>query len=358
MAKIRLGIIGAGGIARRRVLPALSDCDRIDVVAVMDPHTAAEVAKEFQISKFFTNEDELLKDASIDAVYIASPVFEHERQLVACAMANKHVLCEKPLTMTLQQTESVISLFHQRKLFLQEGYMMKFHGAHQWISKTIREGKIGKVVSLRAQLSCWYPPMKGAWRQVKSKGGGGCLVDMSTHLYDLLLDFAGPIQGISARVHHQVHDYEVEDSAVTLLDFKSGAIGTVESFFCVPDHAVPTRLEIYGTQGAILSEGTIGQGGSGSLKAILNDGQERYESQQNKGSIKSGFEDVSYQEVNPYRAEFELFAECILQNRPLPTNNSKNAWRISHLVNAAYRSSDEQRRIEVPSEEVYLKLMN
>ena len=101
--------------------------------------------------------------------------------------------------------------------------------------------------------------MAGAWRQDPELGGGGALIDMATHLYDLLEYFAGPVRRVVAMPATLVQDYKSDDASTTLLEFKSGAQGTVDCFYCIPDEASRTRLEIYGSQGAILTEGTIGQ---------------------------------------------------------------------------------------------------
>ncbi|RLB79310.1 MAG: hypothetical protein DRH17_13950, partial [Deltaproteobacteria bacterium] len=75
-----------------------------------------------------------------------------------------HVLCEKPLAANYEQAKAMVNACKSHGVLLQEGYMMRFHGAHQRISQIINEGKIGKPVYARAQLSCWYPPIEGAWR--------------------------------------------------------------------------------------------------------------------------------------------------------------------------------------------------
>ena len=135
-------------------------------------------------------------------------------------------------------------------------------------------------------MSCWYPQIEGAWRQDPKTGGGGALIDMATHLYDLLEYFAGPIRRIAALTGNLVQDYRSEDASTTLLEFDSGAQATVDCFFCIPDEASRTRLEIYGSQGAILTEGTIGQSSGGKLEGILGLGDAGYDAAQNKDVVR------------------------------------------------------------------------
>jgi predicted dehydrogenase len=234
----------------------------------------------------------------------------------------------------------------QRQIFLQEGFMMKFHGAHARIKQLIDEGRLGKLVYIRAQLSCWYPKMEGAWRQDPKRGGGGSLIDMATHLYDLLAYFAGPVRRVAALAANLVQGYKSEDSSTTLLEFKSGAQATVDCFYCIPDEASRTRLEIYGSQGAVLSEGTIGQSQGGKLEGILGLGAAGYDAAQNKDVVRK-FAKVPFKAVNPYTAECQYFAECVLAGRPPALNDSRNALAIAALAEKAYASAKTRQVLTV-----------
>jgi len=333
--KVKWGVIGAGGIARRRTIPGLLQAKNCELVAVMDVAKIEEIAHQFDVKRAYTTEAELLADPEVEAVYIASPVYCHLKQIQMAAAAKKHILCEKPLTLNLRQTRAAVDACRRHKVFLQEGYMMKFHGAHRRIKELIDEGKLGRIVYMRAQLSCWYPRIKGAWRQDPKLGGGGALIDMATHLYDLLAYFAGPVRRITALVDTLVQDYKSDDASTTLLQFASGAHGTVDCFYCIPDEASRTRLEIYGSRGAILTEGTIGQGQGGKVEGIFGLGDAGYDATQNK-DITPQFQEISYPTVNPYTAECEYFAQCILEGEPPKINDGKNALVIAALVEKAY----------------------
>jgi len=346
MAKtcVNFGVMGAGGIAYRRTIPGMLKANNCRLVAVMDPVDIQRVASTFKVAKAYAREEDLLADPEVEAVYIASPVNCHLKQIQAAAAAGKHILCEKPLAMDLAQTKEAVAACKKAKVYLQEGYMMKFHGAHAAVKQMIDEGRLGKIVYMRAQLSCWYPQMPGAWRQDPKLGGGGALIDMATHLYDLLAWYAGPVRRVAAMVNTLVQDYKSDDASTTLLEFKSGAQATVDCFYCIPDEASRTRLEIYGSQGAVLTEGTIGQSVGGVLEAMLLAGAAGYDAQQSKDVVRK-FQKVPFPKVNPYTAECAYFADCILQRRPPALNDGRNALTIADLTDKAYRSSKQKKML-------------
>jgi predicted dehydrogenase len=346
LKKVNFGVIGAGGIARRRTIPGMLKAKNCRVVAVMDTVDPDGVAEEFAVPRAYRHEADLLADPDVQAVYIASPVAFHAKQIRLAAEAGKHILCEKPLTLDLKQAREAVAVCRKRHVFLQEGYMMKFHGAHVKIKEWINEGRLGKIVYMRVQLSCWYPKIEGAWRQDPKKGGGGSLADMASHLYDLLEFFGGPIRQLTALTGNLVQDYRSEDASTTLLELQSGAQATVDCFFCIPDEASRTRLEIYGSRGAVLAEGTIGQSAGGRVEAILDLGSAGYDAAQSKDVVRK-FERFAFPAINPYTAECSYFADCILRNEPPTVNAPKNALRNMALIKQAYAAAKGRRIVRV-----------
>ena len=343
--KVNIGVIGAGGIAYRRTIPGMLKAKNCRLVAVMDPVGIDRIAGELGV-RGYTTETDLLADPEVEAVYIASPVNCHLRQIKMAAAAGMHILSEKPLAMNVRQTEQAIEACRKAGVFLQEGYMMKFHGAHTRMKQLIDQGCLGKIVSIRAQLSCWYPKMAGAWRQDPKLGGGGALIDMATHLYDLAEYFAGPVDRVVAMVGTLVQEYKSDDASTTLLQFKSGAHATVDCFYCIPDAASRTRLEVYGSHGSLLSEGTIGQSVGGKLEGIWTEGDAAYDAAQTKDVVRK-LAKVPFKAVNPYTAECEYFADCILNQHQPELNNGQNAMRIATIAEGAYRSAKTREVIRV-----------
>ncbi len=343
--KIKWGVIGSGGIARRRTIPeGISPAENAELIAVYDVNAQANavVAKQFN-AKAAGSISELLK-SDIDAVYVASPANMHFEHVLACAKAVKHILCEKPLGMTVAEAKKMISACREANILLGVGLMMRFNTQHTEAKKMIEKGLLGKPVYARAQLSCWYPPMKGAWRQDPSQGGGGSLMDMGSHCLDLLEMFFGKAKQVSCFTSNNVHDYKSEDSAVVSVLFESGAIGTVDTYFCIPDDSSKNILELYGSQGSILAKGTIGQGSAGEMTAYLQDDLAEYNAEQSRTNDK-GLK-VNPEPMNTYRAEIEEFSNAILENRE-PLNSFIHGLRSQQLIEACYKSARSGKIIQL-----------
>jgi len=343
--KIKWGVIGSGGIARRRTIPeGILKADNADLSVVFDINLQvnADVAKESGAAEA-AGIDALL-DAEIDAVYIATPAHLHREQVQACAKAGKHVLCEKPLGMTVAEAEEMIARCKQRQVKLGCAFMMRFVAQHTEALELIRQGKLGKPTYARAQLSCWYPPMEGAWRQDPATGGGGALIDMGGHCIDLLEMFFGRVAKVSCFINNTVHDYKSEDSAVAMLFFENGALATVDTFFCIPDNSSKNVLELYGSRGSILAKGTIGQGPAGQMVAFLEQEGNDYDAQQSRAQAKGLI--IAPEPVNTYQAEIEEFSQAVIDDRD-PLIGGELGLRSQKILAACYESARLGKVIEV-----------
>lgn len=347
---VRWGVIGAGGIARRRTIPeGIIAAANAELAAVMDvaPGVAKEVAEEFNAPNYYEDIDDILSDKNVDAVYIAVPVFLHEKIFTDALNAGKHVLIEKPLAFDVATAEKMVGLVKKSGLKATEGYMMKFHPMHQYARKAIAGGKLGKVVSMRGQLSCWFPPMENNWRQIPEKGGGGAIMDMATHVYDLMQFLIGErVFSVAAFVDNLVHDYKAEDSAVTILRFTGGCQGVVESYFNVRDECVPRRLEIYGSAGSFLSDGTIGQGGGEMRELFLEEGA-GYDADQQREAEAAAYRPVELPETNMYQSEIEYLGDCIINDHQPGLNSIEDGVHVLKIAAAAYESARTGRTVEL-----------
>lgn len=335
--KLKWGVIGSGGIARRRTIPeGIVPAANAELVAVFDsnPEVNRAVAKQFNV-RAARSLNNLLRD-NLDAVYVASPANLHRKHVLACAKAGKHILCEKPLGLTITHANAMVVACQQAGVKLGTAFMMRFLAQHQAALKIIRDGKLGQPVFGRAQLSCWYPPMPGAWRQDPAAGGGGSLMDMGGHCIDLLEMFFGPVQSVSCFINCTVQSYASEDSAVASLRFKNGALGVVDAFFCMPDEASQNRLELYGSLGSILAKGTIGQGAAGEMVAFLKEGATGYDAQQARA--EGGGMMINPPPFNTYRAEIEEFSAAIIEQRE-PANSAAIGLQSQQVLAACYKSA-------------------
>jgi predicted dehydrogenase len=343
--KVKWGVIGSTGIARRRTIPEgiiPAGNATLDVVYSRNRKANQEVAAAFG-TRAAGSLEELLAE-NIDAVYIATPNDVHHEQVLACAAAGKHVLCEKPLGLTVEQAREMIEACRKAGVLLGTAFMMRYQSQHQAARRLIEEGRLGKPVFARAQLSCWYPPIPGAWRQDPSTGGGGALMDLGGHCIDLLEMCFGPVARVSCFVNRSVQDYASEDSATTMLFFENGALGTVDTFFCIPDNSSKNVLELYGSQGSILASGTIGQGAAGKMAAFLEGGAGEYDAQQSRGAGEGVA--INPDPVNTYRAEVEAFSAAILGGQPFAADGQAGL-HSQRVLAACYESARTGRVVEI-----------
>ncbi len=343
--KVKWAVIGSGGIARRRTIPeGISKANNAELTAVHDINTKvnAEVAKKYS-AKHTSSIEEML-NLDIDAVYIATPAHLHAEQVQVCAKAKKHILCEKPLGITVAEAEETIELCREMKVKLGCAFMMRFVVQHQEALSLIKEGKLGQPIYARAQLSCWYPPVEGAWRQDPRTSGGGALIDMGGHCIDLLEMFFGRVARVSCFINNTIHNYKSEDSAIAMLFFENGALGTVDTFFCIPDGSSKNALELYGSKGSILAKGTIGQAPAGEMVAFLEQADKSYDAQQTRNKGQGIV--IAPEPINTYQAEIEEFSQAIIEGRE-PTIGGELGLRSQKVLAACYESARLGKALDV-----------
>ena len=160
-------------------------------------------------------------------------------------------------------------------------------------------------------------------------------MDLGGHCLDLLEMFFGPARAVSCFINRTVHDYASEDSALTTVFFENGALGTVDTFFCIPDECSRNVLELYGSRGSIHAQGTIGQGDRGEMIARLQ-ATAGYDAQQSRTSGADLV--INPSPANTYLAEIEEFSQAILEKRP-PSNDAMAGLRSQKLLAACYESA-------------------
>ena len=277
------------------------------------PNVAEAIGKKYGVP-YFTTVEEMLASVACDAVYIGTPVTCHYEQAMTALQYGKHVFVEKPVAFDGKQSRALVDAFKKAKKQLTIGYMMKYHNLHEQAKSLVLKGEIGQVNSVRAQFTCWYPDIPGAWRQKKSLGGGGAIMDLGVHcieLLEFLLD--DEIADVKAIYSTRTFSYEVEDGAVIVFKTKGGVLGHIDVNFNVPDPASESKLELYGSKGYIICKGTMGQEETGTL-AHLYAPQEEYSAQQNR----TVNEPSVYQGggANLYEKQIALFCETLQKGEP------------------------------------------
>lgn len=319
MKKVKWGVISCGGIADRRTLPGMMLADNAELIAVMDRkiQIAKSVAKKYNAKYYYDNEEELLQNKDIDAVYIASPVFCHKKQCIKAAKAKKHILLEKPMGLTVAESEEISQYCKFEGVKLGVSFMMRFHSYHLKMRELIQEGRLGEIVSARAQLTCWYPEMEDCWRQDKKLSGGGAMLDMGIHCIDLIRFISGlEVSESAGFVGNQIFKYSAEDAGMAVFKMNNGALCMVDANFNIPDGAAICKLEFYGTKGSIFAEGTISQVEGGNVEILLTDDKGEYDALQNRNELKPL--KVNVKLGNMYTKEIEAFSSAVLGMGEIP----------------------------------------
>ncbi|HRJ72168.1 MAG TPA: Gfo/Idh/MocA family oxidoreductase [Terrimicrobiaceae bacterium] len=336
---VKYGIVGASGIAQRRVMPAFRRCRHsvLEAICSRSEDRAQALALQFGARSASTDLSTLL--ASVDAVYVASPVHCHFDDARRVIEAGKHLLIEKPLARNPAEARKILELRDRHGVFAMEAYMMKFHPAHAAIREAVQAGDIGHVIQARARLGCWYPDIAGAWRQESKFSGGGALMDLGSHLISLLRWILGPIRSVRALCNTQVFSYGVEDSATLLVGFASGAHGIVEAYFSLPDKIGTGVLELTGTRGRILAVDTIGQQGAGSVRWETIPGQSGYDARQEASPDPGEPRASDFPAHDLYAAQLESFSECLITQTAPTMNTLEEGIDTLKWIERAYQDS-------------------
>jgi UDP-N-acetyl-2-amino-2-deoxyglucuronate dehydrogenase len=348
--KIRWGVIGCGGIAARRTIPEFKTMvSNAEIVSVMDisGERAEEVAAEFGVPHHCASEADLLAQ-DIDAVYIATPQNVHCRQSVQAAEAGKHILCEKPIAITREEVDQIERACRDAKVKFMLGFCMRNNVYNRKARELVQGGALGQMVMGRAQLTCWYPPIPGAWRQDASVSHGGALLDMGTHCLDILEWIFGAsiveVTGFQDLITH-AYPTRIEDASTIALRFSNGAHGIVDNYFNLPDAAAQNALELHGTKGSIVAQGTIGQDPTGKMFSILQDEETGYDANQVRDA---GPERQSYEMegIGLYGQMITQFSDCILEDKEPPVTLADGRHSVA-VVDAIYKAIGEKRVVRV-----------
>ncbi|NOV02188.1 Gfo/Idh/MocA family protein [Paenibacillus planticolens] len=228
MSKIRIGMIGTGGISQVHGRQLL-ELEEAEIVALSD--TSAEnrenFAAKFELDdvQHFTDYREMLDQTELDAVVICSPHTMHFEQATDALHKGLHVLIEKPMTCSSEEAELLIATAEQAGKVMQVSYQRHFQPEFLYIRDAIASGEIGKLTSITASLyQDWKQLTTGLWRQVPELSGGGMLMDSGSHIIDMLLWTTGltPVE-VKPSLHLQGAPVEID--SFTSIRFEEGAVG-------------------------------------------------------------------------------------------------------------------------------------
>jgi predicted dehydrogenase len=227
--QVNWAIVGMGDIVQKRVGPAIvshPDCV-LHACVTRDPAKSRAILDQLKPKQVCTDFDQMLRDPTIDAVYLANPTFLHAPHTIAALRAGKHVLVEKPMAMNAAEAQTMIDTANQSGRKLAVAYYRRFWDRFSAVHELLKANRLGKIVSVRVTMQSWYAPpaeSSGAWRVSRNLSGGGVLADVGSHKLDLLDWWLGIDKVICSRVATLTHSYDAEDSASFVLQSAVGAL--------------------------------------------------------------------------------------------------------------------------------------
>lgn len=247
------GVIGAGLIADFHA-KAISDLPNAKLIGVCDniAQKANALAEKYGC-KSFTNYEKMLAESDIDILTIATPSGFHMEPVIAAAKAGKHVICEKPLEITLERIDAMIEAHKKAGTHLGCVFQNRFTDAMIHLRQAISQGRFGTVTYAGAYVPWWRNDeyYKNSWRGTWKMDGGGALMNQSIHMIDMLCNLMGPVESLKAFTATLAHDIETEDTAVAVLKFKNKALGIIYGTSASYPGQLK-RFEISGTKGTVI----------------------------------------------------------------------------------------------------------
>ena len=258
---IRWGFIGASTIARQYVLDAVRARGEGEVVTVMsaDAERARAFAAAHGIVRATTSLDELVNAPDVDAVYVSTTNEFHRAQTLAAAGAGKHVLCEKPLALSMAEAREMVEACRAAGVVMGTNHHLRNAGTHRAMREAIRAGRIGRPIAARVMHAVSLPPHLHGWRLHRPEAGGGVILDIAVHDADTLrfvLD-DDPVEAVALAQSAGMASAGLEDGVMGVIRFKSGLIAQCHDAFTI-GHA-GTGFEVHGSEGSLIARDVMTQ---------------------------------------------------------------------------------------------------
>jgi predicted dehydrogenase len=320
----------------------------------------AQAAKEAMEFEYATdNPEDLFKRPDIDIINVCTPNILHKEEVLKALKAGKHVYCDKPLAATYEEAAEIAAVAKECGVTAQVALQNRFFPATIRAKEIIEEGRIGKVLSFRA---CYLhsgsvdPEKPIGWKQDKRFGGGGVLLDLGSHVLDMMYYLLGGYASLMAQntvvyskrpdKNGNMIDIEAEDMSLIIANMKNGASGTIEASKIATGTNDELRFEIHGDRGAIrfnlmepnwldYYDNTIPEGSFGGLK-----GYTRIECVQRYKKPGGGFPGPKFS-VGWTRAHVHSlysFLECVYEGRQADPSFEDGAY-IQYVMEKAYESN-------------------
>lgn len=256
--QIKWGFIGCGEVTEKKSGPAFSLVPGSSVVAVMSRNAerAKSYAERHHIPHWYTDAQELLDDADVNAIYIATPPSSHATYAIMAMKSGKPVYVEKPLAASYEECVRVNRVSKQTGVPCFVAYYRRYLPYFQRVKEIVGAGRIGHIVGVQIRFA--VPPRdldynrtQLPWRVQRDIAGGGYFYDLAPHQLDLLQELFGPILRATGFCSNRAGLYETEDTVSASFQFSDGLPGSGTWCFCAHDSAKTDRIQIIGDHGQI-----------------------------------------------------------------------------------------------------------
>ncbi len=268
---IKWGLIGCGDVAERKGGPALYSVEHSQLWAIASRQLskAEDFAERHGAQRAYDSVEALLADASVDTIYIATPVFLHASLTIMAANAGKHVLCEKPMAMNPGECQGMIEACRRNGVSLQIAYYRPTYPNIQEMKRLLESGVIGEPILAEVRNHSTFRPTPGKnWKTDLPYSGGGVLMDIGSHRLDLLRYLFGDFQRISGRAAAHIAGISVDSACTFQAAFANRVQATGSIYWGMPARA--DSLVIHGNKGIL----TAPDLNNGKLILETNQGQE------------------------------------------------------------------------------------
>ncbi|HWE13140.1 MAG TPA: Gfo/Idh/MocA family oxidoreductase [Solirubrobacteraceae bacterium] len=260
MKPLGWGFVGASLWARERLVPAVKATDGAEAVAVFSTsmERGQRFARDCGLPRAYHALDDLLADPDIDVVYVSTTNDLHAAQTVAAARAGKHVLCEKPLAMTLADAHAMVQACERAGVVLATNHHIRGAATIEAIRRLLDEGAIGDVISARIAFLSLLPEGMRSWRLQRPEAGGGVVLDLTVHGADTIRSLLGDeiVEVTAVTSSGELGKGVVEDTAMGVMRTGRGPLVEFHDSFTVA-HA-SNGLEIHGTDGSVFARDVLG----------------------------------------------------------------------------------------------------
>jgi 1,5-anhydro-D-fructose reductase (1,5-anhydro-D-mannitol-forming) len=274
--KLGWGLIGASTIAKEHMIGAIR-AQGGEAVAVVsgDPERGRRFAAENGIARSHESVDTLLADPAVGIVYVSTTNELHRPQTLAAAKAGKHVLCEKPLALTVADARGMVEACRAAGVVMGTNHHLRNAATHRAMRDAIAAGRIGQPLFARVFHAVYLPPHLQGWRITKPEAGGGVVLDITVHDADTLRFVLGenPTEAVAMTQAAGMASGELEDGAMSVLRFESGLLAQLHEAFTTR-HA-GTGFEVHGTEGSLVARDVMTQRPVGEVVLRTGAGEER-----------------------------------------------------------------------------------